>query len=130
MNTISEKIIGTWQLVYSIEIDADGRKIYPFGEKAIGYLMYNINGTMAVQICRNPYTISNLTTITENYLAYFGNYEIDVKEELVRHFVKGHLLPHCIGKTLERKYAFFDNKMSLKPWDDTNREILWQRVST
>lgn len=141
MHKINQKIIGTWNLVYSIEIDAAGNKIYPFGDDAIGYIMYDKLGNMAVQICRKERKLFNsknltsstskeLSLIPKDYLAYFGRYEIDTKSEVVRHFVNGHLFPNDVGKILERKYYFFDDKMSLKPWDGTNREILWQRTFT
>jgi hypothetical protein len=41
---------------------------------------------------------------------------------LKENFFPGH------AEDLERKYHFFDEKLSLKPLDGTNREILWQRV--
>lgn len=141
MNEINKKIIGTWRLVYSVEIDESGNKHYPFGEEAIGYIIYDEQGKMAVQICRQErklfsakgFTKSNpedLTQIPQDYLAYFGNYEIDIENKLIRHRVEGHIFPNYVGKILERKYHFYENKMSLKPWDGTNREILWEKVAT
>lgn len=52
MHEINQKIIGAWKLVYSVEIDSSENKIYPFGEDAIGYIIYDALGKMAVQICR------------------------------------------------------------------------------
>jgi hypothetical protein len=63
----------------------------------------------------------------KDYLAYFGRYELDVQNEVVRHLLEGELFPGH-AEDLERKYHFFDEKLSLKPLDGTNREILWQRV--
>ncbi len=138
MDEISKKIIGTWQLIYSVEIDEHGNKYFPFGEDAIGYIIYDALGKMAVQICRKerkPFSAKNFVSagpnellyVPKDYLAYFGDYEIDAKNNLVRHFILGHLFPNEVGKVLERKYHFYDDKMSLKPWDRTTREILWQK---
>ncbi|MDX2163893.1 MAG: lipocalin-like domain-containing protein [Gammaproteobacteria bacterium] len=124
MSVIQEKIIGTWKLVHSVEIEHSGNKRYPFGEDAIGYIIYDAAGTMAVQISRRERQVFN----EKDYLAYFGRYEIDLQNELVRHFVEGSLHLSYLGKILERKYHFYDNRMSLKPHDGTNREILWERV--
>ncbi len=139
MNSIQQKIIGTWKLVYSVEIDNAGNKHYPFGTDALGYIMYDANGKMAVQIFRKDrkpfisqkFTSSSkdeLVNIPQDYLAYCGNYEIDTENELVKHHIEGHLFPNEMSKTVARKYHFFDDKMSLKPWDGTNREILWSKI--
>lgn len=139
MSEIAEKIIGTWQLVHSIEIDEQARKTFPFGEDATGYIIYDASGHMAVQICCRQraafaaakFTGANATElahIPKEYLAYFGKYKIDLENQLVRHFVEGSLFPNNIGKVLERKYHFYDDKMSLRPWDVINRELLWQKV--
>lgn len=140
MHEINQIIIGTWKLIYSIEIDSSGNKFYPFGEDAIGYIMYDESNKMAVQICRKERKLfssksfassssQELSLIPKDYLAYFGSYEIDTEKEIVRHFVDGHLFPNNVGQVLERKYHFFDNKMSLKPWNGTNREILWEKIN-
>lgn len=139
MSNIQKKIIGTWKLVYSVEIDSLGNKIYPFGDDAIGYIIYDELNKMAVQICRKERKLFNSSSFTKSsgdelsslpmdYLAYFGNYKIDTHNKLVRHNVEGHLFPNYVGHVLERKYDFFDDKLSLKPYDGTNREILWQKT--
>ena len=128
MHEINQKIMGTWKLVYSVEMDSSGNKTYPFGEDAIGYIIYDASGKMAVQICRRERKLNEPSLISKDYLAYFGNYEVDIEKQIVRHFVEGHLSSNQVGKILERKYHFYDDKMSLTPWDGTNREILWQKV--
>lgn len=139
MSDIAKKIIGTWRLVYSVEIDEKGSKYYPFGDDAVGFIIYDQLGNMAVQICRKQrknfqstvFTQAaeqELAQIPQDYLAYFGRYEIDLKNQLVRHFVEGALFPGYMGKTLDRKYHFIDNQMLLKPCDGTHREILWQKL--
>jgi catechol 1,2-dioxygenase len=121
--------LGTWRLVHSVEFGPGGEKHYPFGEDAIGYLMYSESGVMAVQITRRgrPTTGPNPVVGKKDYLAYFGHYELDVQNGVVRHLLEGELFPGH-AEDLERKYHFFDEKLSLKPLDGTNREILWQRV--
>lgn len=124
MSDIKQKIIGTWKLVHSMVIEDSGEKRYPFGDDAIGYIMYDSFGKMAVQISRKKREVLE----PHDYLAYFGHYEIDTEKELVRHFVEGSLHLNYIGQTLERKYFFYDNKMSLKPVDGKSREILWEKI--
>jgi len=122
-------IIGTWRLVHSIEVQRDGYTHYPFGRDAIGYIIYSDGGVMSVQISRRQRAeaVSD-SSIKEDYLAYFGRYEIDLDNELVIHLLEGQLFPGGHPDRLERKYQFYDDKLSLKPHDGTNREILWQRA--
>jgi Lipocalin-like domain len=124
-----ELIIGTWRLVHSVELQPGGEKHYPFGEDAVGYMIYTGDGVMSVQISRRQRSegVSD-SSIREDYLAYFGHYEVDLKNEMVIHFLEGQLFPGSHPGRLERKYRFYDDKLSLKPHDGTNREILWQRV--
>jgi hypothetical protein len=120
---------GTWRLVHSVEYGPGGERHYPFGEDAIGYIIHSESGVMAVQITRRerPTVGPNPVVGKDDYLAYFGRYELDVQNAVVRHLLEGELFPGH-AEDLERKYHFFDEKLSLKPLDGTNREILWQRV--
>jgi hypothetical protein len=122
-------ILGTWRLVHSVEYGPGGKVHYLFGEDAIGYIMYSESGVMAVQITRRERPVAGPNPIVskKDYLAYFGRYELDVQTGVVRHLLEGELFPGH-AEDLERKYHFFDEKLSLKPLDGTNREILWQRV--
>ena len=117
--------LGTWRLVHSVEYRPGGEQHYPFGEDAIGYIIYSESGVMAVQITRRerPTAGQNQVVGKKDYLAYFGHYEVAVQNAVVQ----GELFPGH-AEDLERKYHFFDKKLSLKPLDGTNREILWQRV--
>jgi Lipocalin-like domain len=118
-------ILGTWHLVHSVEFGPGGEKHYPFGEDAIGYIIYTESGVMAVQITRRARATTSPKPVVgkEDYLAYFGRYELDVQNGVVRH-----LFPGSYPEHVERKYNFFDDMLSLKPLDGTNREILWQRA--
>src|SRR6185369_4584180 len=94
MENITKLIIGTWRLVHSISINSDGKKEYPFGEDAIGYIHYSDTGIMAVQISRRSREeVKDLAHLRHDYLAYFGKYEIDTENRVVRHFVEGEIFP-------------------------------------
>jgi len=129
MENITKLISGTWRLVHSIRIDAGGKKEYPYGEDAVGYIHYSDSGIMAVQISRKSRgEVKDLSQLKHEYLAYFGRYEVDTGKGVVRHFVEGQIFPGEHSRVLERKYRFEGDLMSLKPVDGTNREILWRRV--
>ncbi|MGA8831833.1 MAG: lipocalin-like domain-containing protein [Desulfomonilaceae bacterium] len=129
MEDVTKLIVGTWRLVHSITVSSDGEKEYPYGKDAIGYIHYSDTGVMAVQISRkNRGKIEDFSLFEHDYLAYFGSFEIDAEQQVVRHFVEGQIFPGQHTEVLVRKYMFDGDLMSLKPVDGTNREILWQRV--
>ena len=121
--------VGAWRLIHSVEYGPSGERHYPFGEDAIGYIIYSESGVIAVQISRRgrPVAGPNPVVGKKDYLAYFGRYELDVQNAVIRHLLEGELFPGH-AEDLERKYHFFDEKLSLKPLDGTNREIVWLRV--
>jgi hypothetical protein len=119
-------IVGAWRLVHSIEYGPGGERRYPFGEDAVGYIMYSETGVMAVQIARR--VRAGDAEGRPDYLAYFGRYEVDTENRLVRHHLEGQLRPGDHPDHLERSYEFYDDKLSLRPRDGTDREILWQRA--
>jgi Lipocalin-like domain len=99
------------------------------GGRSTGYIYYNDTGVMAVQISRKVRAeVKDASHLKHDYLAYFGRYEIDRENQVVRHFVEGQLFPGSHPAVLERKYRFEGDLMSLRPVDKTDQEILWQRV--
>jgi hypothetical protein len=131
MENIAQRIVGTWRLVHSISINPEGKKEYPYGEDAVGYIHYSDTGIMAVQISRRSRSkADDLVRLKRDYLAYFGRYEIDMEKQVVRHFVEGQLFPDDHPEVLERQYQFKGDLMSLKPVDEPHREILWQRIES
>ncbi len=129
MDDVTKLIVGAWRLVHQIKIIAGGKTEYPYGEDAIGYIYYSDTGIMSVHISRKSRAeAKNISDLKHDYLAYFGRYEIDTEKQVVRHFVEGQLFPADHPDVLERKYRFDGDLMYLKTVDDTNREILWQRV--
>jgi Lipocalin-like domain len=124
-------IVGAWRLVHSVEYRPGGEPYYPFGQDAIGFIFYSESGVMAVQIARRDRggDAAARSGGPADYLAYFGRYELDTENQLVRHFLEGQIHPGRHPDILARKYRFYDDKLSLKPWNDgTDREILWQRA--
>jgi hypothetical protein len=124
-------ILGTWRLVYSVEFGPGGEKRYPFGQDAIGYIVYTEAGVMAVQISRRsrPPTWPNAAVDNQDYLAYFGRYWLDTENAVIHHQLEGQLFPGHYPDDLKRRYRFVDDKVLLEPLDERDHEILWQRAA-
>ena len=60
--TLLEQVIGTWSLVSYQSTDKDGNVIYPLGEDAKGFIMYNPDGYMSAQIMASDALLINLVT--------------------------------------------------------------------
>jgi len=129
MKDVKKLIVGTWRLVHQMRINSDGTTEYPYGDDAIGYIHYSDTGIMSVHISgKSRDGTKNISDLKHDYMAYFGRYEVDTKEQMVRHFVEGELFPGDHNEVLVRKYRFDGDLMYLKTADGTNLEILWQRV--
>lgn len=135
-----KKFVGTWKLISCTETDPKGKTFYPWGQDAIGYLIYTAEGIMAVQIMRknrNPFSGNDITQATpqegqqlaKDYNAYFGPFKVDETNKTVIHTVQGHLNPNMIGKNNIRVYKFYDDKLSLTTQGSNIKEIIWQKVS-
>lgn len=129
--------IGTWRLISQDTHFPDGRVEPSRGKHPQGILMYDAAGNMAVQLMRtdehaDDYTdFSQLETALEGYHAYFGTYEVDKAQKVVRHHVIGSVYAGWRGTVQVRHYDFDDDLLTLSADgpDGTRRVLVWERVS-
>lgn len=116
-----KKLFGTWKLV-SWKIKSADDVIYPFGQDAIGYLMYNKDGYMSVAVMtanRSPFTSSDILNgsqeekaeATETHISYCGTYEVR-KDEIVHH-IKVSSFPNWTGVAQQRTFELNGNRLLL-----------------
>lgn len=136
-NQIYKKFIGAWKLVQCVQTDENGNASYPWGQEALGYIIYTAEGVMSVQIMRknrkspSEQNVSSLQEIEKEYNAYFGRFEINETNQTVIHLIEGHLNPKFIGKQKIRTYNFYDNKLSLTSQGEIiSINFIWQKVIT
>jgi hypothetical protein len=132
------KFIGSWRLVSFEEEQPDGTIHFPYGRQPLGLLIYDAGGNVAVQIMsceREPLTrgpdgqidVDKLSAAVQGFTAFFGTFEIDEKNRVITHHVKGHVLPDSVGKVLPRGYELSGDRLILKP--SANRRVVWERVA-
>ena len=118
------RFTGTWRLVSSEFRRSDDTIVYPYGDDALGLLIYTASGHMAVQLLRadrphfaagDPYggTPDEIKAAFEGYIAYFGSYEVNEAEGVVTHHVHGASFPNWIGGDQQRFFAFAGNQLIL-----------------
>ena len=77
-------IVGTWRVVdYEIR-NADGTVTKEFGDKPLGYFIYDATGHLAIQVMENP-----AEKDPPKSFAYFGTYTVDAANGVVIHHVEG-----------------------------------------
>lgn len=121
-----EDLIGAWKLDEFEITYSDGRPpSYPFGEDALGQLVYAADGQMSAVLSRtdrDALDISRLETFSsasdaakvaafDSYLSYTGRWSLDGEE--VTHEVELALVPNIIGRKQVRRARFDDGLLVL-----------------
>lgn len=84
---LGPRLVGHWSLA-SFEVASGNLTEYPFGRDAIGQIIYDSAGHMAVQImkaARPPFasgdqavgTAEEVSAALQGYVAYYGTYTVD-----------------------------------------------------
>ncbi len=136
---------GTWQLVSFEMRYSDGQISYPYGQDAIGYLMYTADGYMSATLMKNnrpklkalemvEATIEEQTTAVQTYHSYCGKYKVQGNK--VIHHVEASLFPNWIGVNQYRFFEFTGNRLliSSPSFELNNKQLsaylIWEKNST
>ena len=137
-----EKLVGTWKLV-SWKIKSSDAVIYPFGQDAIGYIMYNEDRYMSAAVMtanRSQFTSGDIlsgnqeekASANETHISYCGTYEVR-KDEVVHH-VKVSSFPNWTGVAQQRTFKLNGSRLLLSAPrllnEDEHQTVLfvWERV--
>jgi len=138
-------IVGAWKLITFEFRKADGNVIYPFGERALGSIIYTESCRYSAQLMRidRPKFTSGdqmkgtAEEIESNYkgcISYFGTYEIDFENSLIIHHVEASIFPNMEGRDQERFFELSENRLQLRtPPIKLDGEkavgiLLWERI--
>ncbi|MEQ8248560.1 MAG: lipocalin-like domain-containing protein [Alphaproteobacteria bacterium] len=140
----ADQLVGTWELVRWETSYEDGRKIYPMGEDAQGFILYTPDGFMSAVLFRAnrpPFTTGEALTAKDTekvagwdgYYAYGGPFEI--QGDRVVHTVAHCIYPNWVGDTQVRGISFEDDNLVLStPPQKTRRgtqtsRVIWKRAN-
>jgi hypothetical protein len=140
---VTVNLSGTWTLLSYRLLGSRGRIRYPYGEDAIGYLLYLPDGCMAVSIMssgrrrwagahlRRP-TDEEAAAATRSYMSYCGTYT--VLPDRVVHEIRASLFPNWTG-TRQERYYYLDGdllELSTAPFSDgatvARAHLVWRRA--
>jgi len=137
-------LIGSWRLVSWENRSIDGQKIsYPLGKDAVGYIMYNQDGYMAVAIMRPNRTkfaagdllggsAAEKAQAAETYVSYCGRYEF--RGDTVVHHVELSSFPNWVGVDQERLVELEGNRLTLSTRPillggiEQTAHLIWERT--
>lgn len=137
---IAHQFIGIWSLVQWTARDADGQESHPFGEDAIGQILYDPKGNMMVELMKRDRklfasdnflqgTPEEIISAFNGFFAYSGTYTVDTEAKAVIHHIKISHYPNWVGHDQIRYYTFSDDqlKLSTPVIGTTQHSFLWRK---
>ena len=131
--TSASDLAGTWELM-SIESRTEAGDWVPapfpgYGH-AVGILMYDDNGNMAVQITTSPREVQLPDSLgfVNGYEAYYGEYEVDAEDGTVTHHRRNHLNQDYCCPSVVRYFQFSGDVLTLTIAPRQQRRLNWARV--
>jgi len=140
------QFLGAWELLSLETILENGDVIYGFGETPYGRISYSSSGHMSAHVVNSERvkieagqqalaTSDEALNNFQNYIAYFGTYEIDEATQTITHNVSGALFKNWEGDRQERFYKFDANQLHLSTaefeWGDLGKVrvvLKWQKL--
>jgi hypothetical protein len=142
----AEDLVGTWRLRSWKNVGSDGSEVYPLGERPVGYIFYNHDGYMSVEIMaqgRVPYQVPDVfggtprerSEAISTYISYAGPFELLADRDTVIHHIEVCSYPNWIGNAQVR-FAKREGDLlvlsTTKPvtFQGVTRsaELVWERV--
>lgn len=141
---IRDRIVGTWKLVYAVDIMKDGTtRPYPsYGSHGKGFLMYQRDGYMCADLVNpdrpkwadpvHPAQEEKLAA-GEGTFAYCGRYEIDGKQKQITHLPEVATDPGYVGSRQVRPFTFENGRLVLSDIEKNDPKverwkIVWEKI--
>ncbi|HLF77503.1 MAG TPA: lipocalin-like domain-containing protein [Dehalococcoidia bacterium] len=138
---MANPLIGVWRLITVEDYQADGTILYPYGERALGYLIYHPEGYMSATVMSaerprlakqsRPWELSPdeaAAVLQTMGSAYSGVWELR-DESTVIHHVHAALIPNMIGQDEVRPFELKGDRLyvyTLRP--PTKTCAIWERA--
>jgi hypothetical protein len=143
-SSLNDRVLGAWRIRDAETVSVTTGESRPWLGRPrpySGMIVYLPNGFMSVQIgaARPParvgasfgtVSVDDKIAYADTWYAYYGRFEIDERQSLVRHFVEGSLFAFETGATLVRAVSLENGVLTLRtvgPGDTFNR-LVWTRL--
>jgi hypothetical protein len=135
-------LVGTWRLVedWDRERPTDP-KTYPFGERPLGYIVYDGTGHVFVQFTCDPplprmesealdrADAVQLHETVGNYVAYLGTYTVDWQRKVVVHHVEADSRREYTGTEQERPFKLSGDELMIGDGETWLRRLVRVHVT-
>ena len=138
-------VLGIWKLTSFETQDDDGTLTYPMGKDVGGLIMIDASGYFSVHVMdmkRPSFKIADprggtpqeIKTAFENYIGYYGTFDLDETKGAIIFHVRGAWLPNWIGSDQIRYCTLNGNRLTINTapvlFDGKNRvgKLIWERV--
>lgn len=137
------RIVGTWELVSTLEYMTDGSKrpYQEVGPNGKGFLIYTADGHMCAAGMNpdrpawhdlNKPTDAEKMRAMEGFFGYCGRYEIDIANHTIYHYPEVALDPNLVGTKQKRPYKFDGEILTFSDKDATpgveRYSISWKKM--
>jgi hypothetical protein len=143
-NNKGPSVVGTWRLVSYKSRTVDGTVTDLYGSTPLGQLMYDSTGHMSVHLLkpdlpkcgtldRRKCSDREARTAFDNYLGYWGRYQVNAGTKTVTHYLDGASVPDWVGTSQERHFEIEGPRLTLTTPSmkiggvDAVQTIVWER---
>ena len=140
---MTSPLVGVWRLITVEDQEADGTIVHPYGERALGYLIYHPEGYMSATVMSaerprlanpsRPFALSpeDATAVLQTMgSAYCGTYELR-DESTVIHHVEAALIPNMIGQDEVRPFELRGDRLYVYTMRPPARTCaIWERAES
>lgn len=137
----NEKFVGSWELKEWTAESIDESIVFPFGEDPIGRITYDSYGHMAVQVMKNnrydflsddPLQAKpdEVVVAYNGFIAYCGNYEVNLNTNQVVHLIKISSFPNWVGQNQIRNFEFKGDELTLSTdlIGSNRHKLIWNKI--
>jgi hypothetical protein len=138
---ITSKFIGSWSLESWMLTAPGGQTEFPYGEDAVGSIIYTPEGRMAAHLMRRhrdrfasenrrDSTLEERSAAFLDYFSYCGSYTVLPGEQTVTHHVEACSSPNWVGTDQVRTYRFSGDSLTLHSAlaDSSKHTLVWKRL--
>jgi hypothetical protein len=139
----STKLAGVWLLVAVENIRSDGSKTLPYGSDPVGMLVFNDDGSYAIQILKasrprvaandkNKATHDENAALVQGNNSHFGRYKVNKQDRTIFFYIDHAFYPNWEGEVQQRTYTLENNLLKYVVTNTTNggdvtATVVWRR---
>jgi hypothetical protein len=134
-------LVGSYSLLEWKAITPTGEIVYPYGKRAEGFIQYDRNGMMSMQLQRADRTLLGtdvydsldsdlIREAFKSFFSYYGPYSINAESGIITHSIEGCKNPDWVGRKLKRQFTFLDDTLTIRTDSviGMNHILKWKRL--